>query len=173
MADVTLGVALKEWESIRRALAGGRQSLLFRKGGIHDPGGEFRVEHERFWVYPTLFHQGDPRPSDEVVLDTFAEVVAVRHVDELSTLERLAGLHAWKPGDVTKRFHYRTPGLFVLTVRVYRAEPHRVRETPDYAGCKSWVTLDEPLAVYDAVPALSDAAFAEERGRIEAALGRR
>ncbi|MGL4554809.1 MAG: DUF1802 family protein [Gemmataceae bacterium] len=170
MADVTLGVALKEWESIRAALRDGRQSLLLRKGGIHEPGGAFRVEHGRFWIYPTFMHQGDERPGVDVALDTVAEVVAVHHAAELAAVERLAGLHAWSADAVAKRFRYRAPGLFVLTVRVYTAEAHAVTETPAYAGCKSWVTLDEPLAVRGATPVLDDDAFAAARGRIEAAL---
>src|SRR5262249_31319307 len=147
MADVMLGVALKEWESVRTALREGRQSLLLRKGGIHEPGGTFRVEYERFWIYPTFVHQGDERPGTEVVLDTLAEVVAVHYVDAVATVERLAGLHAWSAEAVEKRFRYRAPGLFVLTVRIFTAQAHAVTETPAYAGCKSWVELDAPLVV--------------------------
>ncbi|HUR54032.1 MAG TPA: DUF1802 family protein, partial [Gemmataceae bacterium] len=52
-----LSIAFKEWAVICRALAEGRQSLILRKGGISEVGGEFRPEHESFLLYPTLFHE--------------------------------------------------------------------------------------------------------------------
>src|SRR5438270_4902540 len=54
---VMLRYALKEWAVICAALAEGRQAILLRKGGIAEAGGEFRVEHTRFWLYPTYVHQ--------------------------------------------------------------------------------------------------------------------
>ena len=54
---------------------------------------------------------------------------------------------------VRKRFEYRTPGLFVLAVRVFRlAHPEIRPERPEYAGCKTWVTLDEPVPTDGAEP---------------------
>ncbi len=49
--------AFKEWAVTCMALATGRQSLLLRKGGIHERGGRFEVEHNEFWLFPTRFHQ--------------------------------------------------------------------------------------------------------------------
>ncbi|NBO90890.1 MAG: DUF1802 family protein [Planctomycetia bacterium] len=170
MAEVTLGVALKEWDSIRAALRDGRQSLLLRKGGIHEPSGTFRVEHERFWIYPTFVHQGQESPVSEVTLDTLAEVVAIGQAGDLATVERLAGLHAWSTEAIAKRFFYRTPGLFVLIVRVYTTQPQLVTQTPAYAGCKSWVTLDSPVTERAVRSVLSDTAFMAMRQRIESAM---
>ena len=39
--------AFKEWAVTCQALAAGRQSLLLRKGGIHERNGRFEVEHAR------------------------------------------------------------------------------------------------------------------------------
>ncbi|MGL4465497.1 MAG: DUF1802 family protein, partial [Planctomycetia bacterium] len=50
-------IAFKEWAVVAAALADGRQSLIVRKGGIHERGGVFTVEYDRFWLYPTQFHQ--------------------------------------------------------------------------------------------------------------------
>ncbi|HYV35699.1 MAG TPA: DUF1802 family protein, partial [Gemmataceae bacterium] len=41
--------AFKEWAAICKALAEGRQGLILRKGGIAEPGGDFQIEHTRFW----------------------------------------------------------------------------------------------------------------------------
>ncbi len=48
-------IALKEWAVTVRALAEGEQLITLRKGALREP--EFRVEHERFFLYPTFDHQ--------------------------------------------------------------------------------------------------------------------
>src|SRR6476619_7415983 len=57
--------AFKEWAVTCAALAAGRQSLLVRKGGIHERGGRFDVEHDEFWLFPTRFHQNRAEIRDE------------------------------------------------------------------------------------------------------------
>jgi hypothetical protein len=159
-----LSVAFKEWAVICRALATGRQSVILRKGGIAEEGGAFRPEHSEFLLYPTFFHEHRTgvkpeflplleaaeadRPEPGTIRFThFARVTGVEHVTDLGAALALDPLHAWTPEVIRKRFEYRTPGLFVLTVRVYRlAEPAVRPERPEYAGCKTWVTLDEPVA---------------------------
>ena len=60
------------------------------------------------------------------------------------------------------RFAYRTPGLFVLPVRVYRApQAFEMPDTAEYAGCRSWVELDSELPTDGATPVLDDDAFRE------------
>ena len=178
-----LAVALKEWAVVCEALAAGRQAVVLRKGGIAEAGGAFRVEHDRFWLYPTYVHQQQAgvveearplleraertRPAEGVVrLTHFAEVRAVRYVEDLGEVLRLAPLHVWSRETVEARFRYRTPGLFVLAVRAYRAaEAHELAETAAYAGCKSWVDLGGELDVTgEAV--LGDAAFTAVLGQM-------
>jgi hypothetical protein len=173
----TLGIAFKEWAVICRALAEGQQALILRKGGIAEVGGAFRVEHARFWLYPTWAHQQEAgivpearalleqalrdRPAEGVVpLTHFAESPCAYFVDDLDRALRLEGLHLWSRQTVEARFHYRRPGLFVLPVRVWRAATtHELAETHAYAGCKSWVELGPPLSVDGATPVLSEEAF--------------
>ena len=50
-------IAFKEWAVTVRALAEGEQLLTLRKGGIRESGKHFRVEHDRFFLYPTFDHQ--------------------------------------------------------------------------------------------------------------------
>jgi hypothetical protein len=169
--------AFKEWAVVCRALADGRQSLLLRKGGIGEEGGDFRVEHNRFWLYPTYVHQQRggitaealplleqaeaERPAQGVLrLTHFAEVVGVHHCRDLAGPLRLTGLHVWSPETVRSRFAYRTPGLFVLVVRVFAVQAAVVLpETPEYAGCKSWVDLGRELSTEAATPLLEEVAF--------------
>jgi hypothetical protein len=175
----TLRHALKEWAVICRALAEGRQTVLLRKGGIAEPGGSFRVEQPRFWLYPTYVHQqeagiiaearplleqalAERPPAGRVRLSHFAEVTKVWHLTDLAAVEKLAPLHCWSAEVVRSRFEYRQPGLFALAVRVWQsAEVHELPETTAYAGCKSWVELDRELSTPGAAAALSEEEFAE------------
>jgi hypothetical protein len=173
----SLRIAFKEWAVVCRALAEGKQALILRKGGIAETGGAFRVEHTRFWLFPTYVHQQEggiteeagallpqvmaERPREGIVrLSHFAEVPCVYHVDDLAKAWKLAGLHAWSQETVEARFHYRSPGLYVLPVRIYRAEAAiELPELPYYAGCKSWVDLGSDLPTTGAVGVLAEDAF--------------
>jgi hypothetical protein len=175
----TLQHALKEWAVICRALAEGRQALLIRKGGIAESSGEFEVEHQRFWLFPTYVHQQKDgivpeaaplleqvdadRPASGIVrLTHFAEAARVYQIHELAAAEKLAGLHCWSPQAVQSRFEYRRPGLFILAVRVYRApQSIDLPDTAEYAGCRSWVELDRALPLEGAKPVLQEQAFSE------------
>jgi hypothetical protein len=50
-------IALKEWAVTVRALAEGEQLITLRKGSVREPDRHFRLEHERFFLYPTFDHQ--------------------------------------------------------------------------------------------------------------------
>lgn len=166
-----LSIAFKEWAVICRALAEGRQALILRKGGIAEAGGQFRPEHDRFLLYPTFFHEqhrGGIKPAFLPLLDAaeaekppvgtirfthFAEVTSVRHILDLDQALALDPLHGWTADAVRHRFHYRTPGLYVLTVNVFAlAHTVDVVEKPEYAGCKTWVELDAGIPTDGATP---------------------
>jgi hypothetical protein len=180
--------AFKEWAVICRALALGRQAIILRKGGIAETGGEFQVEHSRFWLYPTYVHQQrdgiqpeavplleqaeTERPAPGMIrLTHFAEVPGVYHVHDLFPALLLAPLHIWSEETVRKRFEYRQPGLYVLPVRVYRAErSFELIEPPAYAGCRSWVELEQELPTTGAVPVLDDDAFRDVQIKLDRLL---
>jgi hypothetical protein len=172
-----LKYAFKEWAVICRALAEGKQALIVRKGGIAETTGDFQVEHTRFWLFPTYVHQqtegirpeaqplleqaeADRPPPGIVRLTHFAEVTGIYHVHALIPALLLTHLHLWSDETVRKRFEYRTPGLFVLPVRVYRAAAlHELPDTAHYQGCRSWVELDRELSTTSAVPVLPESAI--------------
>jgi hypothetical protein len=186
--------ALKEWAAVAAAMRAGRQSLLLRAGGIADPAGRFGFDAPRFWIYPTRFHEAaerlvpDARPfieaaSDEAEppatpgghavrrIDLMAVVDTVRWVADRAAAERLAPMHVLAPTVVRERFDYREPGLAAALVRVWRRrEPHRIVETSEMEGCRSWVTLPEPLACDALEPVLDDAAFEAVRTRFLEAI---
>src|ERR1044072_4329792 len=57
ISHLPMPIAFKEWAVTVRALAEGEQLLTLRKGGIREAGKHFRVQHERFFLYPTFDHQ--------------------------------------------------------------------------------------------------------------------
>jgi hypothetical protein len=183
-----LAIAFKEWAVICQALAEGQQSLILRKGGISEEGGTFRAEHSEFLLYPTYFHEHQSgvkpeykdafdaaekdRPTPGTIAFThFIRVTDVHYVTKLETALALDPLHAWTSDVIRQRFNYRTPGLFVLTVRVFQIPQQETSiERPEYAGCKTWVTLDSSIATAGAIPALPDEVFEKETSLIKRIL---
>lgn len=180
-------IAFKEWAVVCAALADGRQTVILRKGGIHEGREGFRVERREFWMFPTAFHQQaeDVIPDavplleqvraaetpNRVALKLYAVVAEVHHVQDLAVLSRLSGQHIWSAKTVEQRFHYRSPGLFALIVRVYRREsPIDIEVSAHMAGCKSWVGLPSPLSTDELRPVLDDDAFERQRQKIAAAV---
>jgi hypothetical protein len=174
-------LALKEWAVIIHALGTGKQTLLLRKGGLHERQGRFATEPREFFLFPTYVHQmsqgvvseaaadlaaaiANQPPAEQLVIQYYATVEDLFWVEALDSLTRLAGLHSWTAETVAHRFTYgKTPGLHLFVLRVYRL-PH-AQTLPllkRYGGCRSWVELAETLSTVDATPVLSDAAFTEQ-----------
>ncbi len=93
-------------------------------------------------------------------LTHFAQVEGIYQLHDLVGALKLAGLHLWSEETVEQRFFYRRPGLTCLAVRVHAvAQPHQLIETAEYAGCRSWVELEQELTTEPAQPVLSDQDF--------------
>jgi hypothetical protein len=178
------GVGFKEWGGVCDALGDGAQILILRKGGIEEGPGGFTPEHPFFWLYPTRVHEaqqglrrgydrpGPPAAPGEVPVRILAAVDAVRRIDREGDLDALEDFHVWTAETVRKRFHYRTPGLWALAVRVFaRERPTTLIATPEQLGCKTWVGLDPPLPTAGLAPALDDEAWTARRAALLAALG--
>jgi len=187
-------VALKEWAVVCAALGDGRQSLLLRKGGIHERGPDhtFVAEHRRFVMLPTYFHAHDAGRARDLVpevheqmaeltamapgelrVELYAEVTGLWHVRELEPLLALAGRHVLSNACVADRFGYRTPGLWVLSVLVHRlARTVVLADRPGYAGCVSWVELDEAVGG-EAMAVVSDEEHARREAGVDELLGAR
>lgn len=189
MITTTTGrIAFKEWAAICQALQTGRQIAIFRKGGIHEGREGFRVEHDAFWMFPTYEHQSLAGLSNEATdllelsqakkpvaggwaISLWAEVQSVVELRDKSVLPRLSGQHVYASRTLDERFHYRTPGLFVLPVRVFQLpEPIVIPDSPHFAGCRSWVDFPDSLATDGAEPVLSDDEFAVRLHDLNAAL---
>jgi hypothetical protein len=178
--------ALKEWSAAVHALLDGRQTVLLRKGGIHEK--RFDVTAARFLLFPTVAHSHAERvrPEHRDLLDAAAadsteevltvragaKVVAAVEVNRPEAVDEIAALHIWTAESVKNdRLDFRPKRR--LTVLVVQAsplvEPVRVARAPGYAGCKSWVSL--PVDPDWAAPVHDDAALAEIAERVRRCVG--
>src|SRR4051794_22295017 len=148
--------ALKEWASVIQALGGGDQVVLIRKGGLADP--TFGVEAERFYLFPTNYHDAGGTEPTHVRITHWAEAVKTWQIQDLEMLQRLETLTVLDRDVIDTRYRFRPDqAINVIAVRAYRlARPAEVVMKPEYAGCKSWVSVDEEIDIDGSVPALSD-----------------
>lgn len=188
-ASGSCGIAFKEWAGVCAALAEGGQSIILRKGGIREePGpGRFVPDHGEFWLYPTGVHQAQqglriareapttgPGPAlagSIVPIGLLARVELIGAVRDEAMLPALEEFHVLTAETVRGRFHYRSPGLWLLGTRIWRREPpFRVATTAEHLGCKTWVSLEEPLPTADLRAALDDDEWAGRLARLRSIL---
>jgi hypothetical protein len=180
--------AFKEWASVCDALLDGCQTIILREGGISEgtAPGVFVPEHSEFWLYPTWVHEAEQgvrsistkvsldRASGEsaVLIRALVQVELMAYINSEAVLPALEAYHILTAETVLKRFHYRKPGLWMLGVRVWRRDPgFRVAVTPEHAGCKTWVTLENALATTGLAPVFDDDAWARRCQSLQAELG--
>jgi hypothetical protein len=168
-------VGLKEWATVCHALESGRQAVLLRKGGIYESAGEFELENREFLLFPTYLHQNarmlkpDARETleirtaepDQVRITAAGVVTDIVRVRSRTQMDALDAEHVWAAPLIDMRFSYRPDNpLYLLIVRAYRLhQPVLIDNTAGYAGCKSWVPLDQPLETGGALPVLDDVKY--------------
>jgi hypothetical protein len=146
------------------------------------------LENPQFLLFPTYLHQnlnmlkpeahagfapvgvepGEVRISAAGVV---SDIVQLRSREQMDAIE---DQHVWTKPLLDMRFNYKPQNpLYLLLLRAYRLQhPVTVANTPAYAGCKSWVPLDEAIATGSAMPALDDPNYEQRRRRILDAVGK-
>jgi hypothetical protein len=116
-------------------------------------------------------HTAEP---DRVRLSAAGVVTDIVQVASRAQVDAIEAEHVWTAPLIDMRFNYKPQNpLYLLLVRAYRLrEPVVVENTPAYAGCKSWVPLDESVVTGGAAPVLDDAAYESRRGAILDTLAR-
>ena len=157
--------ALKEWSNVIAALGRGEQVILIRKGGIADAS--FGVEADRFYLYPTFFHQGESEARPSATITHWCEVARTWSVRDLAMLDRIAPLVDLPRETLDTRYRFRPDqALYVIAVRAYELPaPVEVRYRDEYGGCRSWISLEDEIDVDGSRPVLSEA---EMQARIDA-----
>jgi hypothetical protein len=166
---------LKEWAVTVRALERGDTALVVRKGGIREK--VFAVKDTRFLLLPGYEHQRAellkpeyrellreiPDLTDDGPLrfTSFAEVRGAYEISEPESLAAIDPHHMWTPEYAESRFRWRPKKpLTVLVLRTYLLpEPVELPYSEAYAGCKSWIELEQRVATAGARPALEDEPF--------------
>ena len=185
----SLQIALKEWAVVCHALETGRQLVLLRKGGIYEAAGEFELENPHFLLFPTYLHQNlamlkaeshdrfHPVASEpnEITISAAGVVSDIVELKSRGEMDAINDEHVWTHPLIDMRFNYRPENpLYLLLVRAYRFQrPVVLANTPAYAGCKSWVPLDQSVDTGGATAVLDDARFELRRKKILDAVGGR
>lgn len=189
MPAASCTIALKEWATVLEAMNKGEQTVLIRKGGLIEPGSGFEVIARDFVFYPTFEHQAvnylrEPYrgyfelasrtrvPEGKVTFQIFGQAVHSVQTLDASIIERLAAFHCYNRDFVTQRLKWQPDQpLAIVIVRAYRMKaPVTVNVAPQYAGCKSWVELEEPVSLGELTPVQDDASFAQKCSEIKSLL---
>ncbi len=158
-------IGFKEWQVVCDALASGRQSILLRKGGIHEGKQGFAFAHESFFLFPTRFHavadqvrEGEVKvmpewqPGEMIRITHHAEAaraITLTSWDEVSVWEPL---HIYSEKTVRDRFDWEGKGMasgsiHLALIRVRElATPWEFPYEAKYGGCRSWINLPDPPA---------------------------
>lgn len=171
MSKLANHTALKEWSNVVGALGRGEQVILVRKGGIADPS--FGVEAERFYLYPTYFHQGESESRPRVAITHWCEAVRTWRVNDAAALDRLESLVVLPRETLDARYRFRPDqALYVIAVRTFRlAQPVEIRYDDAYGGCRSWISIDDEIDVDGSVPVLPEETLQAQLALVEALLG--
>ncbi|MGI8601586.1 MAG: DUF1802 family protein [Verrucomicrobiales bacterium] len=178
-------IAFKEWSLVCDALGTGRQSIILRKGGIAEGRGGFRWQADRFFLFPTHFHEQAEKViwqptaeahdamggDDEIIIRFAAQLDRTWTISSWTTATSLAPLHIWREEVIRERLGCgEKTSVSLALVRVFRLhEPWILRTTPAFGGCRSWLEL--PEREFDGGSAvISDAEHAARRAQIERLL---
>ncbi|HEX8548536.1 MAG TPA: DUF1802 family protein [Cytophagaceae bacterium] len=157
-------LAFKEWSYIVDALGKGLQNIIFRKGGIAEEEGHFTVRGNKFILFPTLFHQATKSIKPEwlgkldgeqfhtqpnhVKIEYYAQVLEQRLIKDWAVIEKFYQHHAWSKDIIEERYNRWERNVNLLLVQVYKLPtPQIILLKPEYEGCKSWIELDEEIAL--------------------------
>lgn len=156
-------IGFKEWQVVCDALASGRQTIILRKGGIHEGRNGFAFAHEFFFLFPTRFHaqgehvregyviaQPEFQAGEVIHITHHAEAVWARTLTDWAHVEALMPYHIYAPELVRERFDWegkgmKTGSIHAAFVKVTElTKPWEFPYEPKFGGCRSWVNLPSP-----------------------------
>lgn len=171
--------ALKEWGATVETLGQGQIIAIWRKGGLEDtpsvltPSTEFNIEQKQFVLFPTNTHQNlnkikreywhlideksKPNKDNQIRVGYWAEIEGTL---EINSLEQLLSIsHQLVNTDehlISSWNLYPDHKGKLLFLRVHKLNnPILIPNSPDYAGCKSWIELKIDIPKIGSKPVLS------------------
>lgn len=173
-------IAFKEWQVVCDALASGRQSVILRKGGIHEGRQGFTFAHESFFLFPTRFHtladhvrEGEVavmpewKQGDTVRITHYAEAAWAVTLTDWEKVVALEPLHIYSEQTVRDRFNWESGAavagsIHLAPVRIRQlAAPWELPYETKYGGCRSWLSLSNAPANWEetSIPVVGDREF--------------
>ena len=179
-------IGFKEWQVVCDAIASGRQSIILRKGGIHEGREGFSFAHQSFFLFPTRFHaQGDhiregeftPMPEwqngDDIIITHHCTAEWAITLTEWEQLKAIEQHHIYSEDTIRDRFHWEGKGMASgsIHVAVIRAreltEPWVLTYDKKYGGCRSWINLSGAPPIDESTFVIDDEAFASLKKILE------
>lgn len=170
-------IGFKEWKVVCDALASGRQSVLLRKGGIHEGRSGFSFAHESFFLFPTHFHaqsehvrEGNStclpewKPGDTVHITHHVNARLAVTLTDWKDVAALGPFHIYTEETVRQRFDWEGKGMHSGSIHVALVEvrklpaPWELEYKPSFGGCRSWISLPKapsPMPLSNENPASS------------------
>ncbi len=176
-----LEAAFKEWAIIVESLGRGDQILIMRKGGLDEGPRGFEIQHARFWLFPTAYHQqrdqvtseaaarwteesGENNQDQTVLVRYGCEIVRHFELTRPEQITALRGHHVWSDKTLLQRMTWGNRDcLHALVVRTFEArKPCEIPMHGDYGGCKSWIHLHTVPDEQNARPVLNTDGFEQK-----------
>ncbi len=154
-------IAFKEWNCVCDALAQGTQTVIIRKGGIHEGREGFSFAHEKFHLFPTRFHasadqlkpdvvtvaQTEWQIGDLITITHWCEAEWARTFTDWEEIMSFHDHHIYSEKTVRERFDWQGKGmnsgsLHIAKVRVHQhPTPIEFSYASRHGGCRSWVEI--------------------------------
>lgn len=150
-----------------------------------EKGGHFEPQHSEFFLFPTFAHEQTKglkpevagtlqeiektrKNTDTLDISLLIKITETLWITDEKKLAELSPFHFWAEETIRSRFQFgQEKGIFVMLARVFRLpNSYPIPLLDKYAGCKSWVELEETISTWDALPVLSNADFDKKRGEI-------
>lgn len=182
-----MAVAFKEWQVVCDALASGRQTIILRKGGIHEGREGFSFAHDSFLLFPTKFHaqidqvrEGIFAPErewqigDSISLTHHTDVLFAATLTNWNAVEALFPYHVFNEETLRERFDWQGKGMASGSINVAFVRVSKLGKPIDFiyekrfGGCRSWLDLPEVTAeaIEQRVPVIPHETFTAYHAKI-------
>jgi len=160
--------SLKEWATIIKALEDGNQTVLLRKGGILETESGFKIESNKFLLFPTYEHQeskhlkndfqdylekikSDTPKEGSNNISSYAEVLHETDVAD-EKISMLSPFHIWSDAYIQERISWLPEkSMKAIFLKVFKVPEFEIPIKPEYHGCKSWIDINADLQTGDSV----------------------
>ena len=155
--------SLKEWATVVNALENGDQTVILRKGGILDVSSGFRIESKKFLLFPTQEHQEYNHIKPEFYkyleqvksnqpksgfnrITSYAEILAEKDISSEVTIKKLSPFHIWSESYINERRNWKPENpMKAMFLKVYKIPELSIQLKSEFAGCKSWININEEI----------------------------